>query len=115
MRNCVPAHADYELDYFTASPDSAPLSIEGMYDSVISAAACLKELEACLNEWDGVRAVKADSVCRGLFFRTPPLPRSPRKDECASHVNPERSATIGIYVRRQSSHSHHLATLGTPT
>lgn len=54
MRQAIPPHADYELDYFTASPASAPLSIEGMYDSVVSAAACLVELEPCLEEYDGV-------------------------------------------------------------
>jgi len=100
MRNYIPAHVDYELDYFTASPENAPLSIEGMYDSVLSTAACLKELESCLDEWDGVRTTRADTVCRGMLFRTSPVPCSTREDDCASHVNPERPIAIGIYAGR---------------
>ncbi|WFD24238.1 hypothetical protein MEQU1_002935 [Malassezia equina] len=72
MRDCIPTHVDYELDYFTASSETAPLSIEGMYDSVVSAAACLQELEPHLNEWDGfvVACFSAHPLCHVLREKT---------------------------------------------
>jgi len=54
MASSLPTSADYELDFFTPPTTSSPLSIEGSYDSLISAAACLKELKDELSRWDGV-------------------------------------------------------------
>ncbi|WFD28134.1 hypothetical protein MNAN1_003140 [Malassezia nana] len=72
MRQAIPPHADYDLDYFTASPASAPMSIEGMYDSVVSAAACLVELEPCLEKYDGfvVACFSAHPLCHVLREKT---------------------------------------------
>lgn len=52
---------DVQLDFYTAPTDTAPASIEGTYDSVVSAAACLKELRTEVGKWDGVGA---DLFCR---------------------------------------------------
>jgi Asp/Glu/hydantoin racemase len=43
-----------ELDFYTAPAATAPASIEGTTDSVISAAACLHELRPHVDKWDGV-------------------------------------------------------------
>lgn len=45
---------DYELDFFTAPTSVSPLSIEGSFDSLISATACLSQLKGQLGRWDGV-------------------------------------------------------------
>lgn len=43
------------INYYTAPADTAPASIEGTYDSVISAAAVLNDLKGRWDDWDGVR------------------------------------------------------------
>ena len=42
------------VDFYTAPADSAPASIEGTYDSVISTAAVLRDLRGRWDDWDGV-------------------------------------------------------------
>lgn len=46
--------SNIELDYFTAPTSVSPLSIEGTFDSLISATACLSQLKAQLGRWNGV-------------------------------------------------------------
>lgn len=41
------------IDYYTA-PDTVPGGLDGTYDSVISAAEVLKDLQGRWSEWDGV-------------------------------------------------------------
>jgi len=53
MHSTVRSNA-VELDFYTAPAATAPASIEGSTDSVISAAACLHELRAHVDKWDGV-------------------------------------------------------------
>jgi hypothetical protein len=54
MASSLPTSSDYELDFFTAPTSVSPLSIEGTFDSLISATACLSQLKAQLGRWDGV-------------------------------------------------------------
>ncbi|WWD04002.1 hypothetical protein V865_002064 [Kwoniella europaea PYCC6329] len=52
QRTLVPP-PDMILDFYNPSHPDAPYSIEGSYDSVISAAACLKDLRSQLDKWSG--------------------------------------------------------------
>ncbi|CAK9784649.1 hypothetical protein CC85DRAFT_282922 [Cutaneotrichosporon oleaginosum] len=45
--------ADVELDFYTAPAAHAPASIESATDEIVSAAACLSELRAHVDKWDG--------------------------------------------------------------
>ncbi|GMK54166.1 hypothetical protein CspeluHIS016_0107520 [Cutaneotrichosporon spelunceum] len=45
--------ADVELDFYTAPAAHAPASIEGMTDEIHSASACICELRAHVDKWDG--------------------------------------------------------------
>lgn len=54
MAASLPTSPDYELDFFTAPTSVSPLSIEGSFDSLISATACLSQLKNQLDRWDGV-------------------------------------------------------------
>lgn len=54
MASSLPPSQDYELDFFTAPTSVSPLSIEGSFDSLISATACLSQLKGQLGRWDGV-------------------------------------------------------------
>lgn len=54
MASSLPTSSDYELDFFTAPTSVSPLSIEGSFDSLISATACLSQLKGQLPRWDGV-------------------------------------------------------------
>lgn len=62
MASSLPTSADYELDFFTPPASASPLSIEGSYDSLVSAAACLAELKDELNRWDGVSTISECDV-----------------------------------------------------
>lgn len=42
------------IDFYTAPAETAPASIEGTYDSVISCAAVLQDLADSWDRWDGV-------------------------------------------------------------
>lgn len=53
MKEALPAHSDYVLDFFTAPAETAPLSIEGVHDSIVTAAACIHELRDKHTQWDG--------------------------------------------------------------
>ena len=48
------ASGDVALEFYTAPSETAPASIEGTHDSVVSCAAVLKDLEGRWSEWDGV-------------------------------------------------------------
>jgi hypothetical protein len=57
MASSLPTSSDYELDFFTAPTSVSPLSIEGSFDSLISATACLSQLKGQLARWDGVSLI----------------------------------------------------------
>lgn len=45
---------DVTVDFYTAPEDESPAGIEGTTDSIISAAAVLKDIQQRFDEWDGV-------------------------------------------------------------
>ncbi|BEJ16952.1 hypothetical protein CspHIS471_0603530 [Cutaneotrichosporon sp. HIS471] len=51
IRNTL--NADVELDFYTAPAAHAPPCIEGVTDMILSATACLVELRAHVDKWDG--------------------------------------------------------------
>lgn len=65
------------LDFYTAPAATAPASIEGSTDSVLSAAACLHELRGDLHKWDGVSGPMFDEQSGSAAW-----PVVPRFDAC---------------------------------
>lgn len=72
IRECLPQHPDIDYDFYTAPLATAPLSIEGVYDSIVTANACLQDLKERLHQWDGVRSLTLTLVRRCLLLCTPP-------------------------------------------
>ncbi|WVW86170.1 hypothetical protein I302_108211 [Kwoniella bestiolae CBS 10118] len=53
MQRSLSPSPDIALDFYNPSYPAAPYSIEGVYDSVTSAAGCLEELKPQLGRWSG--------------------------------------------------------------
>ncbi len=86
------------VDFYTA-PISAPASIEGNVDSIVSAAAVLADLQGRWDEWDGVGSDTESQlipVCGSVLLSSSTRPSSTRTDDFTGGGYSRRSATPRI-------------------
>lgn len=136
MASSLPTSSDYELDFFTAPTSVSPLSIEGTFDSLISATACLSQLKSQLGRWDGVsrhhctlpssvvvgcidggwqRSLKlrlTRPVCGRLLLGTPACPCSTGIDHGSRSRYPRSTTPLRFNIRLRSWYPHYFTTLG---